>query len=65
MSKLLTPETLIIGAALVSLFIIGVIVIFFNFAENSENEVKDTGDTAQLIIRPHPVVALAEPTILI
>ena len=64
MSKLLTPEIVIASAALISLFVIGVLILFFNFTQPAENEVKDTGDTARLIIQPHLVVALAEPRIL-
>lgn len=65
MSKLLSPEVLFVGAALIALFVIGVLITIFNLAEPESEEASDTGDTAAIFVQPHPAVALAESRVLI
>ena len=65
MTKLLTPEILIIGAALVALFVIGVLIMIFNLSEPEADEAQDTGDTASIFVEPHPPVALAGSRVLV
>ena len=65
MSKLLTPEIVIFGAALIALFVIGVVIMIVNLSDPEADEAKDTSDTASFFVEPHPPVALADSRVLV
>ena len=65
MLKHLTPDVAIVLAALLALFVFGMLIMCAGLRNPSEPEVRDTADTAAYIIFPQHPIALAMHDVLV